>query len=159
MKCPSCSQTGQKVANETVKHILKSKYTDKIREKDYHLCMNPDCEVAYYNSKSVFDKSALKEPLWYKKDANPKYACYCRKISQEEVTKTVAETGLTDPGAIMLHLRGNIKSNCKINNPTGHCCHPRIQPDGRESPRIKSSKGQKKIKQKIRSVILSLLTA
>ena len=124
MKCPSCSQTGQKVANETVKHILKSKYTDKIREKDYHLCMNPDCEVAYYNSKSVFDKSALKKPLWYKKDANPKYACYCRKITQEEVTKTVAETGLTDPRAIMLHLRGNIKSNCKINNPTGHCCHP-----------------------------------
>jgi Zinc binding domain len=81
MECPSCSQTGQKVANETVKHILKSKYTDKIREKDYHLCMNPGWEVAYYNSKLVFDKSALKEPLWYKKDGNPKYACYCRKIT------------------------------------------------------------------------------
>jgi len=124
MECPSCSQTGQKVANETVKHILKSKYSDKIREKDYQLCMNPDCKVAYYNSKLVFDKSALKVPLWYKKDANPKYACYCRKITQEEVTKTILETDLTDAGDIMFHLRGEVESNCRVNNPTGHCCHP-----------------------------------
>ncbi len=85
--------------------------------------MNPDCDVGYYNSESVFDKSALKKPLWYKKDANPKYACYCRKITRDELTKTVLETGLTSAGDIMLHLRGNVKSNCKINNPTGHCCH------------------------------------
>jgi len=124
MKCPTCSKTGQNVANETVRHILKAKCKSKSGEKEYYLCMNPDCDVAYFNSESVFDKSALKKPLWYKKDANPKYACYCRKITQEEVTKTVTETGLTEAGPIMLHLRGNVKSNCKINNPTGHCCHP-----------------------------------
>jgi hypothetical protein len=124
MKCPTCSKTGQKVQNETVKHILKAKYKSKIGEQDYYLCMNPDCSVAYYNPESVFDKSALKVPLWYKKDANPKYACYCRKITQEEVTKTVMETGLAEAGPIMQHLRGNVKGNCKINNPTGHCCHP-----------------------------------
>ena len=109
MKCPTCNKTGQKVANETVKHILKTKHTSKIGEKDYYLCMNPDCDVAYYNSELVFDKSALKKPLWYKKDANPKYACYCRKITEEEVTKAVRETGLTEAGPIMLHLRGNVK--------------------------------------------------
>jgi hypothetical protein len=124
MKCPTCSKQGQKVGNETVKHILKPKYRLKIGQKDYYLCMNADCDIGYYNSESVFDKSALKKPLWYKKDADPKYACYCRKITQEEVTKTVLETGLTQAGDIMFHLRGNVKSNCKINNPTGHCCHP-----------------------------------
>ena len=85
--------------------------------------MNPNCDVAHYNSESVFDKSALKKPLWYKKDAKPKYACYGRKIT-EEVTKAVRETGLTETGPITLHLRGNTKSNCKINNPTDHCYHP-----------------------------------
>ena len=124
MKCPTCSKQGQKVGNVTVKHILKPRYGCKIGQKDYYLCMNADCDIGYYNSESVFDKSALKKPLWYKKDADPKYACYCRKITQEEVTKTVLETGLTQAGDIMLHLRGNVKSNCKINNPTGHCCHP-----------------------------------
>ena len=86
--------------------------------------MNPDCDVGYYNSETAFDKSAFKKRLWYKKGANPKYACYCRSITEEEVTKTVMETGLTEASPIMLHLRGNVKSNCKINNPTGHCCHP-----------------------------------
>lgn len=124
MKCPTCGKQGQKIANETVKHILKAKCKSEIGEKDYYLCMNPDCHVAYYNSESVFDKSALKKPLWYKKGAKPKYACYCRKITEEEVTKAVTETGLTEAGPIMLRLRGNVKSNCKINNPTGHCCHP-----------------------------------
>jgi Zinc binding domain len=124
MKCPSCSETGKEVANETVKNLVQAKCQSKVREKDFFLCMNPDCDVAYYNSESVFEKSALKVPLWYKKDAPPKYACYCRKITQEEVTKTVLETGLTKAGPIMLHLSGHVKSNCKINNPTGHCCHP-----------------------------------
>jgi len=124
VKCPTCSKTGQNVANEAVRHILKAKCKSKIEEKDYYLCMNPYCDVAYFNSGLVFDKSALKKPFWYKKDANSKYACYCRKITQEEVTKTVMETGLTEAGHIMLYLRGNVNSNCKVNNPTGHCCHP-----------------------------------
>ena len=48
MKCPTCGKIGQKVANETIKNILKAKYKGKIGEKDYYLCMNPDCEVGYY---------------------------------------------------------------------------------------------------------------
>ena len=107
-----------------MKHILKFDQEGNIGKKDCYLCKNPNCDVGYYNSEAVFDKSALKAPLWYKKDANPKYACYCRKITQEEVTKTVIETGLTEAESIMLHLREHVKSNCKINNPTGHCCHP-----------------------------------
>lgn len=124
MKCPSCEKMGQKVPNQTVKSLILADSQNGVGNNDYFLCMNPDCNVAYYNSESTFEKSALKVPLWYKKDAAPKYACYCRKITQEEVTKTVQQTDLTDAGAIMKHLRGNVKSNCKMNNPTGHCCHP-----------------------------------
>lgn len=124
MKCPSCNKLGQEVSNQTVKSLVQTDCQSKVGENDYFLCMNPECDVAYYNSESVFEKSSLKVPLWYKKDANPKYACYCRKITQEEVTNTVMETDLTEAGDIMYHLRGGVKSNCKINNPTGHCCHP-----------------------------------
>ncbi len=106
--------------------------------------MSPDCNVSYYNSEKVFDKSALKKPLWYKKDANPKYACYCRKITQEEVTKAVIEKGLTQAGPIMISLRGNVKSNCKINNPTGHCCHPAFNEMIDKALEIKAVKNQRK---------------
>lgn len=124
MNCPSCSKTGQKVANETVKNLVQANCQSNVGEKDFYLCMNPNCDIAYYNSESVFEKSALKKLLWYKKNSTPKYACCCRKITQEEVTKTVMDTGLTKAGPIMQHLRGNVESNCKINNPTGHCCFP-----------------------------------
>ena len=144
MECPKCSKEGQKVANETVKHILKTKCKGKIGEKDYYLCMNPDCDVAYYNSESVFEKSALKVQLWYKKDTNPKYACYCRKITQEEVTKTILESDLTEAGDIMFYLRGEVESNCRINNPTGHCCHPVFNEIIEKALEIKAAKNERK---------------
>jgi hypothetical protein len=124
MNCPSCNKQGQKVPTETVRSSVKTNCEDKTSETGFYLCMNPDCRVAYYSSNSVFYKSDVKKPLWYKKGADPKYACYCRKITQEEVTTAVLENGLTQADDIMFHLRGNVKSNCKINNPTGHCCHP-----------------------------------
>jgi len=124
MKCPSCEKVGKKVPNETVKNLILADDQNRVGKNDYFLCITTDCDVAYYNSEASFGKSALKVPLWYKKDAAPRYACYCRKITQEEVTKTVSQTGMTDVGAIMQHLRGNVKGNCKMNNPTGHCCHP-----------------------------------
>jgi len=117
MKCPTCNTEGQKVAHQTIRHILKPRCEIKIGEKDYYLCMNPDCDVGYYNSEAVFDKSDLKVPLWYKKDANPKYACYCRKISHDEVIKTVLETDLTDAGDIMFHLRGELRAAAKLTTP------------------------------------------
>lgn len=124
MKCPSCKEIGKKVPIQTVKSLVLADNQNRVGNIDYFLCMNSDCNVAYYNSESTFEKSALKVPLWYKKDAAPKYACYCRKITREEVTKTVQQKGLTDTGVIMQYLRGTVNSNCKINNPTGHCCHP-----------------------------------
>lgn len=124
MNCPSCNKEGQKVSNETVRSIVLTNCESKAVESGFYLCMNPNCSVAYYSSNLVFDKSDLRIPLWYKKGADPKYACYCRKITQEEVTKAVLEKGLTQADDIMFYLRGNVKSNCKINNPTGHCCHP-----------------------------------
>ena len=143
MKCPTCNKRGQKVPNQTVRHILKPRREGKIGKKEYYLCMNPDCDVGYYNSEAVFDKSDLKVPLWYKKDANPKYTCYCRKITQEEVTKTVMETDLTDSGDIMYYLRGEVESNCKINNPTGHCCHPIFNMIIKKALEIKAAKSIK----------------
>ncbi len=148
MKCLICSKQGQKVSNQTVRHILKPRCEGKIGEKEYYLCMNPECDVCYYNSEAVFYKSDLKVPLWYKKDANPKYACYCRKITQEEVTKTILETDLIDAEDIMFHLRGEVESNCRVNNPTGHCCHPVFNEMIEKALEIKSATAEKKSSQK-----------
>ena len=59
VKCPICGKLGQKVPNETVRHVLKSRNKKNVGEEKFCLCMNPDCDVAYFSSKSFFNKSAL----------------------------------------------------------------------------------------------------
>ena len=49
--------------------------------------------------------------------------CYCNKITDHEIIKTVKETGLTSISEVKGHLRDEIVSNCAELNPTGICCH------------------------------------
>jgi hypothetical protein len=53
----------------------------------YRICMNEDCDVVYYNTGNgiKFLKDQVKVPIWFKKNANPKYACYCSKVTEEQV--------------------------------------------------------------------------
>jgi hypothetical protein len=43
--------------------------------------------VVYYSvdSEKKFLKDHVRVPIWFKKDANPKYACYCSKVTEEQV--------------------------------------------------------------------------
>lgn len=122
--CPVCGTKGKIVSNFTVKHVLKKDMRDQIRDEDYHLCMDENCDVTYYNNDidKTFVKSDLIKDIWFKKDADPKMACYCNRITEEDVIKTVVETNLSTMQDIIIHVKGKIQSNCKMLNPEGHCC-------------------------------------
>ena len=51
---------------------------ERLEWLDYYLCKNKNCDFVYYNlSSSIkFSKQQVKVTIWFKKDANPKYACY-----------------------------------------------------------------------------------
>ena len=53
----------------------------------------------------------------------PKTICYCNKITDHEIIKTVKETGLTSIADVKGYLRGEVVSNCAELNPMGMCCH------------------------------------
>ncbi|WP_406660073.1 (2Fe-2S)-binding protein [Methanolobus sp. ZRKC3] len=123
--CPKCNEPGRAVGNVTVRHIVKDELIDRAGTGDYQLCMNERCDVAYYNESgsTIFEKNELKVPLWYKEGANPKYACYCSKITEEDVEKAVTEKNITDISGIRSLYDPDGKCQCKVNNPTGKCCH------------------------------------
>ena len=76
--CPKCYEIGEKVKNITVKHMVSENLRGKVvDEETYYLCMNEDCDVVYYNlnNERVFYKEEVKVPIWFKKNANPKYIC------------------------------------------------------------------------------------
>jgi len=127
--CPVCKTSGVKVKNKTVRHLVVDTLTELVGDTDYYICMNEECDIVYYNPESgvKFNKQQVKVPIWFKKDANPKYACYCSKVTEEQVINAVIKNGAKTVKDI-IEITGAMKnSQCIKNNPLGKCCHKIIQ--------------------------------
>lgn len=127
--CPVCGKQGTLVKNFTVRHMVLDELIEQVEDNDYYLCMNEECSITYYNTQTdvKFNKQQVIVPLWFKKDANPKYVCYCSKVTEEQVIDAVLREGAENMEDV-LKLTGAMKnSNCQKNNPLGKCCHQIIQ--------------------------------
>lgn len=126
---PACGKKGILVKNITVIHIVSNNFVEQVGEDDYFLCMSEDCNITYYNLKTgvKFNKLQMKVPIWFKKDANPKYACYCSKVTEEQVINAVVKEGATNMEEVLKITGAMNNSNCLENNPLGKCCHQIIQ--------------------------------
>lgn len=126
--CPLCGLRGLLVPNVTVKNLVKPDVVNEILDNDYYICLNPPCSVVYfYQGKSVFTKEKIKVPVWFKEGAEPKYVCYCNKVTAEDIMSAVVKQGARDLKSIM-EITGAMKEGkCLVNNPTGKCCHNEIK--------------------------------
>lgn len=122
--CPICQKDGVWVSNQTVRCMVKKEAIDRVGYYGFFLCSGPSCRVGYFNNeiKQIVTTDHLLKPIWFKVGVNPLYACYCRSITKEEVLRTVLETNLDDRYSIILYLRGEGDSRCKVSNPAGRCC-------------------------------------
>ena len=73
------------------------------------------------------NKQQVKVPIWFKKDADPKYACYCNEVTEEQVIEAVVKLGAKTVKEVNAITGAMKNSNCKENNPLGVCCHKIIQ--------------------------------
>lgn len=123
-KCPVCGKVGQKVKNDTVLAIVKRDIKPRIKDRDFTFCRNPHCEAGYYNNElnEVVHKDDFKRQIWLKADSDPVIICYCRNIKENEIIDAVIKTGLDTIERISLFVKNSLAKNCKVNNPTGHCC-------------------------------------
>lgn len=127
--CPVCKKQGAPVKNITVKHLVLDEFIEEVGDHDYNLCMNEVCETAYYQTepKKMFTKDQLNVPLWFKKDAHPKFACYCSKVTEEQVIHAVLENGAKNMKEVLKITGAMSNSECSKKNPFGKCCHQIIQ--------------------------------
>lgn len=128
-KCPICNSEGISVGKVTVEHLVSENHCKDIVGDQYKICMNEDCDVVYYNldNGTTFLKDQVNVPIWFKKDANPKYACYCGKVTEEQVIEAVVKHGAKTVKEVNAITGAMKNSNCKENNPLGVCCHKIIQ--------------------------------
>lgn len=127
--CPVCGKQGTLVKNITVRHMAHDKLTEQVGDHDYFLCMSEECDITYYNKEFniKLNKQQLRIPIWFKKDANPKYACYCSKVTEEQIIDAVVKDGATTMKEVLKITGAMSKAQCQKNNPLGKCCHQIIQ--------------------------------
>lgn len=127
--CPVCNNEGVSVRGVTVEHLVADNYRNVAEGGQYKICMNEDCSVVYYNVDNgiKFLKDQVRVPIWFKKDANPKYVCYCSKVTEEQVIEAVIKHGAKTVEEVNAVTGAMKNSNCKENNPLGVCCHKIIQ--------------------------------
>jgi bacterioferritin-associated ferredoxin len=127
--CPVCNNKGEAVGKITVEHLVTDDNRKAVEGDQYRICLNEDCDVVYYNVDNgvKFLKNQIKVPIWFKKDANPKYACYCSKVTEEQVIEAVLKHGAKTVQEVNAITGAMKNSNCKENNPMGICCHKIIQ--------------------------------
>lgn len=109
--------------------MVLDELTTQVGCNDYYLCMDEECEITYYNtgSDTRFNKQQIKVPIWFKKDAYPKYACYCSKVTEEEIINAVVKDGATTMEDIIIITGAMSNSRCQKKNSLGKCCHQIIQ--------------------------------
>lgn len=125
IECPRCNQPGKKVKSVTVKHLVTENIAEKVPDKGiYYLCMSEDCDVVYYNldREDIFNRTEIKVPIWFKKDADPKYICYCSKVTEEEIIDAVINQGAENINDVIKITGAMENGNCTLNNPLGKCC-------------------------------------
>ncbi|MDZ7542420.1 (2Fe-2S)-binding protein [Clostridium perfringens] len=127
--CSVCKKQGNPVKKITVKHMVLDELTKEVRDDEYFLCMSEECHITYYNTESntKFNKQQIRVPIWFKKDADPKYVCYCSKVTEEEVINAVVKDGATNMAEILKITGAMSNSQCQNKNPLGKCCHQIIQ--------------------------------
>lgn len=109
--------------------MIHDELLKQVRNDDYYLCMNEECYVVYYNQELGvrFSKKEVKVPIWFKKDAELRYVCYCNKVTEEQVIEAVVNNGAENMKDI-IKLTGAMKNGqCELKNPLGKCCHAVVQ--------------------------------
>lgn len=127
--CPNCNEDGTKVKSITVKHMVLESLLPEVIDIDYYLCTNGKCGIAYYSSNSDLQikKEQIKVPIWLKVDANPKYICYCNRVTEKDIINAVRNAGAKNIKDIIRLTNAMKNGKCETNNPTGKCCSPIIQ--------------------------------
>ena len=93
--CPRCGGLGKQVRAQTVRSLVLESLAEAVEDQDYYLCLDEACEVAYFamGLAQVLKTTDIKVPLWFKNGAAPKYACYCSKVTEDQVRMAVVEGG------------------------------------------------------------------
>lgn len=127
--CPVCYEEAEEVESITVKHFISHSCVNEIENSKYHICLNENCDVIYFNFEQglIFKKDCVKIPIWFKRDANPKYICYCNQVTEQQIIDAIIHKNAKDMKDIIIITGAMKNGECETKNPLGKCCGSVIQ--------------------------------
>lgn len=125
-----CGTVGALVESDTVESMIreeveKGSFTREI----FSICMDEICEMAYFSADYgfLYLQRDIQVPLDFKQDAQIKYACYCKKITVEQLERAVKLENARKIKDIFKFQSPIIVEECKLKNPFGFCCVPDVK--------------------------------
>lgn len=120
--CPACGNTGRKVTALTLDQHVPEERRATVGN-DVAFCLNPTCEVVYYNRDGrVIRRGETVLPVTIKDGGDGVYVCYCFEFTRGDLRKYLSDKGETD---IPENIRQGVKEgrcDCERKNPQGACC-------------------------------------
>ena len=111
--CPTCKEKGTKVERSTLFYHISD--ISKIKDNEYFICKNPNCETVYFSTSSLFTCKELNKEIGLKKSSSSDaLICYCFNHKKSDVNSTT----ITDIESKMK----NFGCKCEIRNPYAGCC-------------------------------------
>lgn len=120
-----CGTTGALVPSETVESLIEKEVEKhQYKYEIFSLCMDPVCEMAYYSADYgyLYLQRDIKTAIDFKEDSKEKYACYCHKITIDDVRKAVKEQHVRSVKELFMSHQPIIVSACVKSNPFGCTC-------------------------------------
>jgi len=126
--CPVCGNQGLEVLYETVENLVTSQNQIEAYLNDtFYLCLSKACHVAYFTSNhATILLNQINVPIWFKRQKDEYYVCYCRRITLDDIIKAVqlmSQTEIMISDVLKYLNKEDVLTNCKKNNPTGLCCN------------------------------------
>nr|WP_300005329.1 (2Fe-2S)-binding protein [Tissierella sp.] len=127
--CPVCKGDTQEVKAKVVRYFVVDTLLDKINSDNYNICLDGACNVSYFNKEEdiILRKEDIKTPIWFKEDADPKYICYCNKVTESQITDAIMNEDAKNMKDIIRITGAMLNGECETKNPLGKCCGPVIQ--------------------------------
>lgn len=122
--CSKCGKPGWNVPDTAVQNLIKEEHRSKLASGDNYICINPDCQVVYYNPLNgrIFEKDAVRVKVWFKDSGDDVPLCYCNEISRGKIKEAWQQGARTYADVVNITSGATVKCNCKYENPSGRCC-------------------------------------
>lgn len=121
--CPLCGKKGRVTGRDVPSlHLKPEGLTKTSGWQEVSVCLNPDCEVLYFEGSQWVSHKESRTRVGYKEKENPHPLCYCFNHTGEEFLEQIRTQG--KPVAVD-EIKREVKAGtcrCEVTNPTGGCC-------------------------------------